>query len=155
MTDAESPLIALDVLPFDVNLQSVSSSLLDVVYFSVTKDQESEQDTTSPSSWLAAFKKSLQFSLRSVSNPKNATVTSNLEIELESDLEHLLDTRETMHSILGSGLPMPKSPSLQIKENDKRRLEREERGWWTLRFQQVLREFQRQETMSHCRDQCV
>jgi hypothetical protein len=60
--------------------------------------------------------------------------------------------------ILNTGLPLPKSPSLQLNNNARLTLarrvnsvgaggdvdkEREERGWWTLRFQQVLREMQR------------
>lgn len=58
--------------------------------------------------------------------------------------------------ILNTGLPLPKSPSVQLKDNDRLGArdgpsdadrEREERGWWTLRFQQVLREMQRQDPM--------
>jgi hypothetical protein len=60
-----------------------------------------------------------------------------------------LDTEQSILSILASGLPLPKSPSAQIEvaakhyEDDKQQ-EREERGWWSLRYQQVLRELQRQ-----------
>ena len=65
--------------------------------------------------------------------------------------------------ILNTGLPLPKSPSLQLRDNQRLRIdvskntegrdgsdadrEREERGWWTLRFQQVLREMQRRDPM--------
>ncbi len=58
--------------------------------------------------------------------------------------------------ILNTGLPLPKSPSVQISDMGRTNLirtisevdkEREERGWWALRFQQVLREMQRQDPM--------
>ncbi|EKM51245.1 uncharacterized protein PHACADRAFT_263285 [Phanerochaete carnosa HHB-10118-sp] len=65
--------------------------------------------------------------------------------------------------ILHTGLPLPKSPSLQMRDNQRLGIdvnestggkggndadrEREERGWWTLRFQQVLREVQRRDPM--------
>ncbi|KAJ3537224.1 hypothetical protein NM688_g6721 [Phlebia brevispora] len=68
------------------------------------------------------------------------------------DLEH--DTQQSVMAILNTGLPLPKSPSVQL--SDMERLssvrtgnesdqEREERGWWSLRFQQVLKELQRQD----------
>lgn len=64
------------------------------------------------------------------------------------------DTQQSVMAILNTGLPLPKSPSIQAMDSarvgtadistdmDK---EREERGWWALRFQQVLREMQRQD----------
>lgn len=36
-------------------------------------------------------------------------------------------------------------PGEHGEKEDRAQGEREERGWWTLRFQQVLREFQREE----------
>lgn len=62
-----------------------------------------------------------------------------------------IDTRHSLVGILASGLPLPKSPSIQLGEavqGQRREVadgEREERGWWSLRFQQVLRELQREE----------
>lgn len=70
------------------------------------------------------------------------------------DLEH--DTQQSVVAILNTGLPLPKSPSVQGEHMERLRSvgklsdsdqEREERGWWTLRFQQVLREVQRQDAM--------
>jgi serine/arginine repetitive matrix protein 2 len=67
------------------------------------------------------------------------------------DLE--TDTKNSVLAILASGLPFPKSPSIHIEEasqgkaaNDQA-MEREERGWWALRFQQIMREMQRQAGM--------
>jgi len=50
----------------------------------------------------------------------------------------------SVSAILASGLPLPKSPSTQMAEQgaDPAQQEREARGWWTIRFQQVLREMQ-------------
>jgi hypothetical protein len=36
------------------------------------------------------------------------------------------------------------------KRNDPKQQEREERGWWSLRFQQVLRELQRENVVPAC-----
>jgi hypothetical protein len=66
----------------------------------------------------------------------------------------LLDTHLVVSSLTASGLPIPRSPSGNLPEtcsaggdrapgsSD----EREERGWWSLRYQQVFREFQRQDS---------
>jgi serine/arginine repetitive matrix protein 2 len=59
------------------------------------------------------------------------------------------DTKGAVVALLAAGLPFPKSPSIHIEEEARGALapgvavEREERGWWALRFQQVLREMQR------------
>lgn len=54
----------------------------------------------------------------------------------------------TIQKILASGLPMPKSPSVQLSSGERGNVvsrEREERGWWSVRFRQVLREVQCEE----------
>jgi hypothetical protein len=74
-------------------------------------------------------------------NGGNGSRTSGAELEM--------DARCSLGSILASGLPLPKSPSFQKEEEakgvvaDAVQMEREERGWWSLRFQQVLHEIQR------------
>ncbi|KAI0739440.1 hypothetical protein C8Q80DRAFT_1198706 [Daedaleopsis nitida] len=91
---------------------------------------------------LAALHKCQQHTVRSLSFP-------SLPGTMMDDVE--LDTRQSLVGILASGLPLPKSPSIQFDEANKGQRrdavdgEREERGWWTLRFQQVLRELQREE----------
>ncbi|PIL34361.1 hypothetical protein GSI_03136 [Ganoderma sinense ZZ0214-1] len=93
---------------------------------------------------LDGLRKSQHHTFRSLSMP-------TLPGTLMEDLE--IDTRQSLVGILSSGLPLPKSPSIQFEEAQKglRRDvadgEREERGWWTLRFHQVLRELQREETL--------
>ncbi|KAH8105272.1 hypothetical protein BXZ70DRAFT_514961 [Cristinia sonorae] len=68
-----------------------------------------------------------------------------------NDLE--LDTQHSLAAITSTGLPMPKSPSVQLQEvyqgtaGNAVEQEREERGWWSLRFQQVLGEMRRQDPM--------
>lgn len=65
-----------------------------------------------------------------------------------------LDTYLIVSSLAASGLPIPRSPSGNIPEtchpaNDGTSFssdEREERGWWSVRYQQVFREFQRQDS---------
>lgn len=97
--------------------------------------------------WVEAFSRCHQFTLRSLSFPSHsgAYLAHGTNVDLE------LDTRQSVMSILASGLPLPKSPSVQIEEislgqvADVLQQEREERGWWSLRFQQVLREMQRQD----------
>jgi hypothetical protein len=93
---------------------------------------------------LTAFLRSLQFTLSSIANPDYRAGLVDLEQQ---------DTERTVESLLASGLPLPKSPSLQMDENmqqngNGRRREREERGWWSLRFQQVLRELQRKDAQT-------
>jgi hypothetical protein len=63
------------------------------------------------------------------------------------------DTLGATLSIMSAGLPLPKSPSFLLRTSeremgDAREAEREERGWWTLRFQQVLRQLQREDMLS-------
>lgn len=64
------------------------------------------------------------------------------------------DTQVVVTSLIESGLPIPRSPSGHLPEAlDGPRSqtsvgdEREERGWWSLRYQQVFREFQRQDSV--------
>jgi hypothetical protein len=65
----------------------------------------------------------------------------------DTDEARWLDSE--LDALLSSGLPFPKSPSLQQQQEDFigdggcSRREREERGWWTVRFQQILRELLR------------
>lgn len=73
-----------------------------------------------------------------------------------------LDTYLVVSSLSASGLPIPRSPSGNLPEtchpvNDETPKfasdEREERGWWSVRYQQVFREFQRQDSLSFVDDE--
>ncbi|KAL5522024.1 hypothetical protein ACEPAF_1880 [Sanghuangporus sanghuang] len=97
--------------------------------------------------WSTAFEQCFRFTLRSISFPAH----SGKYLALGRDSGQDENTRQTVMSILASGLPLPKSPSVQIEELEKSAAqdaslrEREERGWWALRFQQILHEMQRDE----------
>jgi hypothetical protein len=86
--------------------------------------------------WTAAFEKCFQHTLRSISFPGRGFNRRQVDLDVAS--------------ILAAGLPLPKSPSQQLRaesnasEVDVVEQEREERGWWSLRFQQILREMQDQ-----------
>jgi hypothetical protein len=99
--------------------------------------------------WAEATQRCQRYTIRSLTFPSHSGnyLTHGLGVDIEAD------TKRSVLSILASGLPLPKSPSIQIEEQavteipaDDTQAEREERGWWTLRFQQVLREMQRGES---------
>lgn len=99
---------------------------------------------------LSVLQRCYAYTLRSLSFPTHAG--HYLPHGPHVDLEH--DTQQSVMAILNTGLPLPKSPSVQLNDMDRLRAtgtgngsdqEREERGWWTLRFQQVLKEMQRQD----------
>ncbi|KIY67037.1 hypothetical protein CYLTODRAFT_16755 [Cylindrobasidium torrendii FP15055 ss-10] len=51
--------------------------------------------------------------------------------------------RQYVGELLGAGLPVPKSPSMQMEmdlRSETEREEREERGWWSLRLREVMRD---------------
>lgn len=114
-------------------------------------DQKSSADaalqalSAAKTKWMDAFERCFRFTLHSLSFPSYTTnlFTNGGNMDLDSD------TKNSVLSILASGLPLPMSPSQQLNEAQKGRPadlvqeEREERGWWSLRFQQVLKEMQR------------
>ena len=69
--------------------------------------------------------------------------------------DRTMDTHLALASLIGSGLPIPRSPSGTVPDTFEKSGgfnhglgdEREERGWWSLRYQQVFREFQRQDSL--------
>lgn len=67
------------------------------------------------------------------------TTSPLLSVPVGLDYEDDRLQRTFVDSLVESGLPMPRSPSFQFEGSD-RRQEREERGWWSLRFREVLRE---------------
>ena len=136
-------LIALDLIP--IGPEYLDSGLVgeDTPVVSITLTLPKTQNEDEAYEQLrSALRKCQQHTVRSLSFP--AQPGSMME-----DVE--IDTRQSLVGILSSGLPLPKSPSIQFDEAAKGQRrdavdgEREERGWWTLRFQQVLRELQREE----------
>lgn len=124
---------------------------------SVTISLSPDTLPTERSALLAALQESHKHTVLSLSFPSfsNTYLTHGPSVDLE------LDTQRSLKAIMDSGLPLPKSPSVQEWEkmsktstraedgpnhfDDPVEGERQERGWWTLRFQQVLREMQRKE----------
>jgi len=112
----------------------------------------SENAEAKTRSWISAFRRCQTFTLSSLSIP-----SKNHDPQLDTALE----TQQTVLGLLASGLPLPKSPSVQMADmrvhsgtgpgeaqahaGGAGDGEREERGWWSLRFQQVFRELQRQD----------
>lgn len=96
--------------------------------------------------WLSAFQECAEHTIRALSFP---TQSGKLAVPIPG-LACDRDPQSSASSILESGLPLPKSPSQQMAENtaDAAQQEREARGWWALRFQQVLRGIQRGSTGS-------
>lgn len=121
------------------------------VYLAIPDEKLSATDGVShalseaKAKWLEAFDRCFRFTIHSLSFP---SYTENpLGNARNADFDS--DTKTSVMSILASGLPLPMSPSQQLDEAQKGRPpdlvqeEREERGWWSLRFQQVLKEMQR------------
>ena len=94
--------------------------------------------------WVSAFQECAEYTLRALSFPtesgKLAAPTPGLVWETGNN-----NPQTSVSATSTSGLPLPKSPSAQMAEQgaDPAEQEREARGWWGLRFQQVLREMQR------------
>jgi hypothetical protein len=93
--------------------------------------------------WVSAFQECAEYTLRALSFPtesgKLAAPTPGLAWDTGNNQQTALA------AIVTGGLPLPKSPSAQMAEQgaDPTEQEREARGWWSLRFQHVLREMQR------------
>ena len=138
------------------------------IFLNIADDNE-RQDQQSIRSvrkrWLDALGHCAQSTLRSLSYPTFAGPGRYLR--QTSNEEHDANTRQAVMEILASGLPLPKSPSAQMCESEEAAFtrqnqksgsghgggregnenvarEREERGWWALRFQQTLNEMQRE-----------
>ncbi|KAH9163097.1 hypothetical protein EDB89DRAFT_588664 [Lactarius sanguifluus] len=90
--------------------------------------------------WISAFQECAEHTLRALSFPTQSgkLVAPTPGVAWDNDAQ------TSVSAILASGLPLPKSPSTQLAEKgtDPAQQEREARGWWALRFQQVLREMQ-------------
>ncbi|KAF8966078.1 hypothetical protein BDZ97DRAFT_1993886 [Flammula alnicola] len=98
--------------------------------------------------WLMAFRQCTKTTLR-----KLTFLGVGHQDDLFNNSDQTLDTRLAVSSLVGSGLPIPRSPSGTFPDmrgggdNAFWGDEREERGWWSLRYQQIFREFQRQDSL--------
>ncbi|KAI0683462.1 hypothetical protein BC835DRAFT_1395010 [Cytidiella melzeri] len=150
--NTESARLSLQLLPLkQTDLQSgMIPDERSVVAVSLSSSSRTAKDESS--TMLDAFRRCFAYTLKSLSFPSHSG--QYLPHGPHVDLEH--DTQKSVMSILSTGLPLPKSPSIQMGDpgragtadpSDDHDKEREERGWWALRFQQVLREVQRQDPM--------
>ncbi|KAK0187281.1 hypothetical protein F5146DRAFT_985383 [Armillaria mellea] len=123
----EPSMISLQVLPV-TDLTILRSKSVDIVSSSAgiatiqvgTEPEERDR-------WVEALERCKNSTLRLMSIP----------LGLEYDDDRL--QRTVVDSLVASGLPIPKSPSFQLIGSEKRQ-EREERGWWSLRFREVLKD---------------
>lgn len=119
--------------------------------------------------WVAAFERSFFSALRSLSFPTDLGTTSSWSTKpnagpsfvSEEDASDRLNPndRHSFASIVEAGLPMPRSPSQQDLQRQKRQTaphqhddaeyeveeERQERGWWAARLKKVKKEWQAEE----------
>jgi hypothetical protein len=90
--------------------------------------------------WTSAFSRCYMHTMRSLAFPASYGLRkgNNFESGQPGDHEH----PNSIMSVLSSGQPLPKSPSVQLQalDPDPIEQEREERSWWAARFQHVLRE---------------
>lgn len=110
--------------------------------------------------WLLAFRQCSQTTLRKLTFIGVGHQDGGLLSEWS---DRTMDTHLALASLVGSGLPIPRSPSGTFPDtleesggfNYGLGDEREERGWWSLRYQQVFREFQRQDSSLSDEDEVV
>ncbi|KAF8882991.1 hypothetical protein BD779DRAFT_1802132 [Infundibulicybe gibba] len=136
------PIVSLECLPIatgdlaeDLSPQNASSvRVIRFALCSVTNSLEpSAMDEKSQQTWLSALHQCRQSTLKSIS------------LSLFSGSNDRCPPVKLNPSV-SSGLPPAKSPSMQLieiqerKSNDPTQQEQEERGWWSLRFKQVLQE---------------
>ncbi|KAI0314567.1 hypothetical protein OF83DRAFT_1085568 [Amylostereum chailletii] len=149
--------ISLDLLPIDPDDLSTGAIPDSAPVTSVTltiPHSNSSGTRLEPSTisdirmkWASAFQQCSQHTLRALSFPFH----SGKYLAQGPHANLALDSRQSVMAILASGLPLPKSPSTQLDDTmrgrggDSVQQEREERGWWALRFQRVLHEMQRGE----------
>ena len=147
----DSSQIVLDLLPVD--LENIATGRIpdsgQVITLSLSvpsvASSEAQLDMAGLSrlrhNWVSAFQECAECTLRALSFPTESGKLAAPTPGLGWDS----NPQSSVSAILASGLPLPKSPSTQVAEQgaDPTEQEREARGWWGLRFQQVLREMQR------------
>lgn len=158
-TVAEGMILSLEVATVDpltlndtFNFRSSSWSIVDLLLHPLPSPGISDgQPDVNFQPWLNSLRQCCKNILR-----KLTFITYSNQGE-SSDLlgsDRLLDTHLVVSSLTASGLPIPRSPSGSLPETctvggdrvSGSSDEREERGWWSLRYQQVFRELQRQDS---------
>lgn len=101
--------------------------------------------------WWDAFQQCYLFTLRSLSLPTHSG--RYLAHGPTSSFEQESSKGQSVMGILSSGQPLPRSPSALVLNvsaagTDANSTERQERAWWALRFQDVLREIQHDDSFT-------
>jgi hypothetical protein len=124
--------LELDLIPLNEELKMSSMCLTTVRARLLLQGETQEVFQRQIEQWQSAFQRCSRSTLRSLSYPTADKI----------NYTNCQDPKYLMTPLLDAGLPVPKSPSAQILDGqgDSTQQEREERGWWTLRFQQVLQE---------------
>ncbi|KXN83255.1 hypothetical protein AN958_01660 [Leucoagaricus sp. SymC.cos] len=120
------PIDSVDSTPSDI------SFTIKAVYISSTLASGTSSPQNCDKDLVSALHRSAQNTLQLWCRPWK----SNKAVEGD-------DATQFLTSLLGSGLPLPKSPSGRFpksssREGDASIQEREERGWWSFRFHQVM-----------------
>ncbi|KAF6742865.1 hypothetical protein DFP72DRAFT_935979 [Ephemerocybe angulata] len=125
-----------DSLPRSASIADVVLALPD----NLPEHQNQGDDTVQRTldTWSTAFQRCSEDTMQLLSCPAPRKAVPS---------ERSKETWLAVSSLVSSGLPMPKSPSGQFPDleysrsgQEAREVEREERGWWSLRYQQVLGE---------------
>lgn len=146
-------MMGLQVLPLDI--QHIEAGVVaDAVATSLYIQVPDTLDTHAANKnarkrWWEAFQQCYLFTLRSLSFPTHSGryLTKGPNSSLGQDGE-----RQSVISILSSGQPLAKSPSVLIldarTENDTPSAERQERTWWAQRFHDVLHDVQHSDSFT-------
>lgn len=96
-----------------------------------------------PETWIIAFRSCAESTRKSISHP-----VGTKDVLLAPPNAAHERTAPDLTTLQSNGYTLPKSPSLQAQAilhegpMSNKQTEREERRWWSLRFQQVLQEAQ-------------
>ncbi|PFH49625.1 hypothetical protein AMATHDRAFT_4710 [Amanita thiersii Skay4041] len=127
--------VMLELIPLNEEDLTISSMTINTVHCCLSQQQQRNE----VAQWRSALQKSTQSTIRSLAYPGIASGASQFQQQDQ------LATPTT--NMADPDFPVPKSPSAQIMEvrsgqmsGDPVRQEREERGYWNVRFQQVLKE---------------
>lgn len=102
----------------------------------------------SEQTWLLAFRRCCKTTLRKLTFPGVDQSEDSFDLS-----DRTFNTHAAVSSLVTSGLPIPRSPSGTFPDmrggpdSTFTGGEREERGWWSLRYRQVFRELQRQDSL--------
>jgi hypothetical protein len=138
-------LIAVELLPLHHPGPTPSRSPVVPVYLSLAERAAGRMSLAPPDvlqaarkQWSDAFSRCYVYTMRSLAFP----ASYDPRMRKGNDGQHLAGAPDSILSVLSSDRSLPKSPSAQMLDPDLEPVEqeRQERDWWSVRFQQVLEE---------------